>query len=283
MELSIKTEHFTPKFLHITHNVNNNLTNTNSFNNNNHNNHNNNHRHNYNLDDTKFFPLSYKTPTLTLNNLLIESPWLDAPFGINNYLNEKDKNDGKYYLDISFNGYAFDTEIKNFYRVIDNIDNYILNFIDNYYECYEEKKPKKDKNDKNDKNEKNGKEDKSIDKNGKEDKSTYQYNKQIRFNKTNPRFPPTMKLKIFENVTKVVDLYGVDIKNFVNYIKPNSKVQALLKCNGVWCFDNKWGLSWNVCKLIVKQHDFLPEYPFIEDKDSKDSKDSKDNNSNQTE
>ncbi len=44
MELSIKPEHFTSKFLHI--NVNNQTQN--------------------NL----FFPIMYKTPTLTINNLL---------------------------------------------------------------------------------------------------------------------------------------------------------------------------------------------------------------------
>jgi hypothetical protein len=119
MELSIKSEHFTSKFLYI---------NTNNTNN-------------------TFFPISYRTPTLTLNNLLFETPWMEAPFGICQYNNEKDKLEGKYYLDLSFNGYLYDMELKNFYKVIDNIDNFVINFITNYYEYYD-KYPKKNKKNK---------------------------------------------------------------------------------------------------------------------------------------
>ena len=212
MELSIKPEHFTSKFLHI--NVNNQT------------------QHNL------FFPIMYKTPTLTLNNLLFETPWMDAPFGICQYNNEKDKKEGKYYLDLSFNGYNYDSEIKIFYKVIENIDNYIINFIDNYYNSDELKK------------------------------QNYNYNSQIRYNKNNSKYPPTIKLKIFENNTKIVDLYNKKVDNFNEYIQPNSKVQALIRCNGLWCFENKWGLSWKVCKLSIKKNDILPEYPFIDNKDS---------------
>jgi hypothetical protein len=220
MELSIKPEHFTSKFLHI--NVNNQTQNN------------------------SFFPIMYKTPTLTLNNLLFETPWMDAPFGICQYNNEKDKKEGKYYLDLSFNGYNYDTEIKNFYRVIENIDNYILNFIDTYYNSYNNKK------------------------------ENYNYNQQIRYNKNNSKYPPTIKLKIFENNTKIVDLYNKEVDDFCEYIQPNSKVQALIRCNGLWCFENKWGLSWKVCKLSVKQPDVLLEYPFIDNDKYNETSDSDD-------
>ena len=207
MELSIKNEHFTPKFLYI----------------------------NLNTPNSVFYPILYRTPTLTLNNLLFETPWMDAPFGICQYNNEKDKSEGKFHLDLSFNGYIYDTEIKNFYRVIENLDNFIINFIDNYQDCL-----------------------------GITNKAGYKYNNQIRYNKNNPRYPPTIKLKIFEKNTKVVDLYGKEVNNFCEYIKPNAKVQALIRCNGLWSYDNKWGLSWKVCKLAVKHPDFLPEYAFLE-------------------
>ena len=155
-------------------------------------------------------------------------------FVTTNY-NEKDKEEGKFYLDLSFNGYMYDTEIKNFFRVIESLDNFIVNFIDNYQDCL-----------------------------GITIKNGYKYNHQLRYNKNNPKYPPTLKLKIFEKNTKIVDLYGKDVNNFAEYIQPNAKVQALIRCNGLWCYDNKWGLSWKVCKLVVKHPDFLPEYAFID-------------------
>jgi len=225
MELSIKSEHFTSKFLYI---------NTNNTNN-------------------TFFPISYRTPTLTLNNLLFETPLMEAPFGICQYNNEKDKSEGKYYLDLSFNGYLYDTELKNFYKVIDNIDNFVINFITNYYEYYE-KYPKKNKKKKISSSNFNPiiSEEVLSDESNDNYEFSYNYNRQIRFNKNNNKFPPTMKLKIFDNYTNVIDTYGNKIENFSEYIKPNAKVQALIRCNGLWMYDNKWGLSWKVCKIIIK-------------------------------
>ncbi len=210
MELSIKPEHFTSKFLFI----------------------------NLNNQNSSFYPILYRTPTLTLNNLLFETPWMDAPFGICQYNNEKDKSEGKYHLDLSFNGYTYDTEIKNFYRVIESIDTFIVNFIDNYQDCL-----------------------------GITTKGNYKYNHQIRYNKNNQKYPPTIKLKIFENTTKVVDLYGKEVNNFCEYIKPNAKIQALIRCNGLWSYENKWGLSWKVCKITVNNPNNFIDYSFIDDTD----------------
>lgn len=215
MELSIKLEHFTPKFLHIIGQMQNN----------------------------SFFPINYRTPTLTLNNLLFETPWMDAPFGVCQYNNSKDKLEGKYYIDLSFNGYNYDNEIRNFYKVIESIDNYVINFIDNNYSSTT------NTND------------------------SCNYNHQIRYNKNNPKYPPTLKLKIFKNNTKIVDMFNTEteVKDFCEYIQPNAKIQALIRCNGLWFFDNKWGLSWKVCKLNVKNNinHILSDYPFNdEDSDS---------------
>jgi hypothetical protein len=157
------------------------------------------------------------------------------------YNNEKDKSEGKYHLDLSFNGYTYDTEIKNFYRVIESIDTFIVNFIDNYQDCL-----------------------------GITTKGNYKYNHQIRYNKNNQKYPPTIKLKIFENTTKVVDLYDKEVNNFCEYIKPNAKIQALIRCNGLWSYENKWGLSWKVCKISVNNpnpNNFI-DYSFIDDTDT---------------
>ena len=222
MELSIKSEHFTPKFLYI----------------------------NLNTPNNSFYPIFYRTPTVTLNNLLFETPWMDVPAGVNQY--SMDKKEGKYYLDLSFNGYKDNNEIKNFYKVIEGLDNFITNFIDNYQDIL-----------------------------GITHKGNYKYNNLLRFNKNNNNTSnsnnstnnnnnnkssqlPFLKIKIYNGITQVFDLNNNKIDNFMENIKPNSKVQALIKCNGLWVYEKNWGLSLKVCKMIVKQSNILPEYPFLE-------------------
>lgn len=225
MELSIRTEYFNPKFLYI----------------------------NLNNRKSSFFNIYYRTPTIILNNLVFETPWMDAPFGICQYDNEEDRKKDKYYLDMSFNGYQYDIEIKNFYRAIDNIDNYVITFLDNH-----------------------------IDYLGIDPNQGYIYNRQIRYNKNNTKYPPTIKLKIFRQTTKIVDLCGNEI-NFQQNIPPGSKAQALISCRGLWSYDNSFGLSWKVDKVIIKSPTFLSEYPFLSDGEDNDDNQSEtmDNDSDQ--
>lgn len=222
MELSIRTEYFNPKFLYI----------------------------NLNNRRSSFFNIFYRTPTVVLNNLVFETPWMDAPFGICQYDNDEDRKKDKYYLDLSFNGYQYDIEIKNFYRTIENIDNYISTFLDNHMEYL------------------------GIDPN-----QGYIYNRQVRFNKNNnkyspttKKFPPTIKLKIFRQTTQIKTLNGKVI-NFEDNIPPGSKAQALISCRGLWSYDNSFGLSWKVEKVIIKSPTFLSEYPFLSDEEENDSDD----------
>lgn len=211
MELSIKSEHFTPKFLYI----------------------------NLNNPNNSFYPIFYRTPTVTLNNLLFETPWLDLPLGVTQY--NIDKKEGKYTLDLSFNGYKDNNEIKSFYKVIEGLDNFIINFLDNYQDIL-----------------------------GITRKGNYKYNNLLRFNKNNKNNDnklssiPSFKVKIYDSITPVFDLNNNKIDNFIENIKPNSKVQVLLKCNGLWVYEKNWGLSLKVYKMIVKQSDILSEYPFLE-------------------
>ena len=205
MELSIKSEHFTPKFLYI----------------------------NLNNPNNSFYPIFYRTPTVTLNNLLFETPWMDVPAGVNQY--SMDKKEGKFYLDLSFNGYNDNNEIKNFYKVIEGLDNFITNFIDNYQDIL-----------------------------GITRKGNYKYNNLLRLNKNNNSNNsnsnsklsslPFLKIKIYNGITPVFDSNNNKIDNFTENIKINSKVQALIKCNGLWVYEKNWGLSLKVCKMIVKSN-----------------------------
>ena len=70
----------------------------------------------------------YKKIEYTLNEILLETPIMEAPFGIRKYDESDNKNKNKFYLDLSFKGYDEEqSEIKVFYEKIKQLDEYIVN------------------------------------------------------------------------------------------------------------------------------------------------------------
>lgn len=195
MELIIKLEHFNAKFLQI------------------------------NMPSSKrpnFYNILYNSPTIVLNNLIFETPWMDVPFGICQYNNNDEKQKNKYYIDLSFNGFNVSEELHNFYNCMNDIDDFIIDFLyQNRHDL------------------------------GLVGNIESYYSKQIRFNKNNNSYPPTLKLKIFKGITKIFNTEHSPV-NFDNFVKPGSKAKAYIKCNGLWVFNDKFGMSWKVMKLISK-------------------------------
>lgn len=195
MELIIKLEHFNAKFLQI--NMANNKR-------------------------PNFYNIVYNSPTIVLNNLIFETPWMDVPFGICQYNNNDEKQKNKYYIDLSFNGFNVSEELHNFYNCMNDIDDFIIDFL------YQNRHDM-----------------------GLVGNVESYYSKQIRFNKNNNSYPPTLKLKIFKGITKIFDNDHSPV-SFDNFVKPGSKAKAYIKCNGLWIFNDKFGMSWKVMKLISK-------------------------------
>lgn len=195
MELLIKLEHFNAKFLQI------------------------------NMPSNKrpnFYNIIYNSPTVVLNNLMFETPWMDVPFGICQYNNNDEKQKNKYYIDLSFNTYDVNDELNNFYNCMNDIDDFIIDFLyQNKHEL------------------------------GLMGNVEGYYSKQIRFNKNNASYPPTLKLKIFKGITQIFD-NDHNMVNFDSFVKQGSKAKAYIKCNGLWVFNNKFGMSWKVLKLVSK-------------------------------
>lgn len=77
------------------------------------------------------------------------------------------------------------------------------------------------------------------------------YSKQIRYNKNSHSYPPTLKLKIFKGITKIRNIDDTELE-FSSSVRPGSKAKAYIKCNGLWIFNNKFGMSWKVMKLVSK-------------------------------
>jgi hypothetical protein len=193
MELIIKLEHFNAKFLQI-QNANNKRPN--------------------------FYNVIYNSPTVILNNLIFETPWMDVPFGICQYNNNDEKQKNKYYIDLSFNNSSSQDELNNFYNCMNDIDDFIIDFL--YHNRHDL---------------------------GLIGNVENYYSKQIRFNKNNNNYPPTLKLKIFKGITKILDPDN-NLVDFSTHVRAGSRSKAFIKCNGLWVFNNKFGMSWKVMKLI---------------------------------
>ena len=155
----------------------------------------------------------YKQMEYTLNEILLETPVMEAPFGIRKYDDSDNKNKNKFYLDLSFKGYdEGQTEIQEFYEKIKQLDEYIVNkskFLSNKWQL-----------------------------SGKNIEELYvnqiRYNYKDNFNK----YPPTFKIKMSKNNNGLftTKLYGEnrEIDMLENLIKSGSKIQVVIKCNGIW-------------------------------------------------
>ena len=117
MELIIKQDFFNPLFIH------------------------------FNIPNVKkptFFNIIYKSPTIELDGLFLETPWMECFLPPSKYdIND----DTKYHIELSFNGYKFNSSLRMFYSSLNGIDRRVTNFlynnkkmlnlhsnIDNYYQ-----------------------------------------------------------------------------------------------------------------------------------------------------
>jgi hypothetical protein len=165
----------------------------------------------------------YKYPKYTLNEILMETPIMEAPFGIRKYDESDKKNKNKFYLDLSFKGYENDENINIFYNKIKDLDQYVINNSKDLYELWK------------------------LDRNNIEN----MYINQVRYNYKEDKHPPTFKIKMSKNKNGYfnTEFYGNKNKNlqFIeDIIPPGSKIQVVIKCNGIWSIQNRFGITWKV-------------------------------------
>jgi hypothetical protein len=197
----------------------------------------------------KFINIIYKSPTIFLNGLTFETPWMKSVQNCYPIIN----NDTKYWLEQTFIGYKNDSEINLFLQVINNIDKNVINYLDSYKNYLE------------------------LDKsNDFFDKKSELDNKEINFNNINLKnnmggedlFCKNMKANT-DNEDKYLYLKSkIDIylKNIiVNNEKyegtiadlklKNSFIKTTITCSGLWKYNNKCGMSWKVIKMNVISND----------------------------
>ena len=197
-----------------------------------------------NFKDSQFIEMTYRSPTIFLEGLMFETPWMQVSKSIykinknsnntqkndnstnDNSTNDNSSNNDKYFIELSFNGYQDDPELKQFYNCFNSLDKQCSSFLNkqqktlmlkNMNEVY----CKNIKNYTNDKNEK------------------YTY---IRVKANN-----NLRHIIVNNINHSGPLNKVNIKD--------SSIKCWIICYGLWRYNNKIGMSWKVVKMNVNQYE----------------------------
>ena len=89
------------------------------------------------------------------------------------------------------------------------------------------------------------------------------------------KYPTTMKLKLpFWDGKKGKLYYGkfyrrkkvLEIPQEEAFTK-NAKIQAIIKCGGIWIVNGKFGCTWSVVKVRVEENKSISNYSFVDDDD----------------
>lgn len=91
------------------------------------------------------------------------------------------------------------------------------------------------------------------------------------------KYPPRMKLKLpFYNgkisyeMVNFKDEVLEDMDQETAFTK-GSKIQAIIKCGGIWIVGGKFGCTWSVEKVRVEGNPTIQNYSFVDDDDDSDS------------
>lgn len=195
------------------------------------------------IKDGKHIDINYKVnEILTLSSIILLTPVMNIPFGIKKYNNYSEENEIKYYLDLSFNGMHDRKEIKDFYSLIKNLDNFIIDYLFT----------NQDKFNLNYKNKKDLQEN---------------YISQIRNdNNHNLNLSPTFKIKLSENkkngLSTQIYYKKKKIKKICENIIKKCNVKCIIKCNGIWINGKKIGVTWKAEKINIISYFNLLGYSF---------------------
>ena len=189
---------------------------------------------------------------------------MTSPFGLNAFANQQGQNE--YSVDLSFRGHDQRPEVKEFMRVLEQMDELMIN-----------------------EGVKNSKTWFKADLNREVIKAFYtpslKYSKDKEGNVLS--YPPNIKVKLpkrnGEWDTKFYDLKGNPFKGVPveDLIVKGTQITAIIECGGVWFAGSKFGLTWRakqvaIHKLPEKMSDFafkgLGSAPVVEDEDEEDTK-----------
>ena len=200
-----------------------------------------------------------KSVYINLNNsqFVLQTPVMTIPFGLNVY----DKGDyPKYSVEISFRDMEENYKIKGFYENMEELEERILDFAKKNSMAILGKKKV----------------------NIEVIKAMYtpilKKSRDKETGELDGKYPTTMKLKLpfwdgkesytmesFTEEKKVLEIPQEEA------FTKNAKIQAIIKCGGIWIVNGKFGCTWSVVKVRVEENKSISNYSFVDDDDESDS------------
>ena len=186
-----------------------------------------------NLDGSKF---QLQTPVMTL------------PFDLNVY----DKGEyPKYSIELSFRDMEDNYKVSGFYENMDDLDKQILKYASKNSKALFGKKMS-------------------------DEVLEALYNPIIKRSKDESgeydgKYPPRMKLKLpyynGEISYEMENFKGESLKDMdqETAFTKDSKIQAIIKCGGIWVIGGKFGCTWSVQKIRVEGNPTIKNYSFVDD------------------
>lgn len=200
-----------------------------------------------------------KSVYINLNNsqFVIQTPVMTIPFGLNVY----DKGDyPKYSVEISFRDMEENYKIKGFYENMEKLEEMILEYaVKNSMAILGKKK---------------------VNREVMEAMYTpiLRKSRDKETGELDGKYPTTMKLKLpfwdgkesytmesFSEEKKVLEIPQEEA------FTKNAKIQAIIKCGGMWVVNGKFGCTWSVVKVRAEENKSISNYSFVDDDDDSDS------------
>lgn len=214
---------------------------------------------NISFSDVKTNQNGGKSVYINLNNsqFVIQTPVMTIPFGLNVY----DKGDyPKYSVEISFRDMEENYKIKGFYENIEKLEEMILDYaVKNSMAILGKKK---------------------VNREVMEAMYTpiLRKSRDKETGELDGKYPTTMKLKLpFWNGKESYTMESFSEEKQVLEIPQeeaftkNAKIQAIIKCGGIWVVNGKFGCTWSVYKVRVEENKSISNYSFVDDEDDSDS------------
>ena len=200
-----------------------------------------------------------KSVYINLNNsqFVIQTPVMTIPFGLNVY----DKGDyPKYSVEISFRDMEENYKIKGFYENMEKLEEIILDYaVKNSMAILGKKK---------------------VNREVMEAMYTpiLRKSRDKETGELDGKYPTSMKLKLpFWNGKESYTMESFSSEKLVLEIPQeeaftkNGKIQAIIKCGGIWVVNGKFGCTWSVYKVRVEENKSISNYSFVDDDDVSDS------------
>lgn len=184
--------------------------------------------------------------------LIIQTPEMTCPFGLNRWSADKNGGAEKYSLDLSFKGYESKDTLRKFMEVLSDMDKkFIKDGMDNSQAWFKKKYT-------------------SYEVVEALFTPVMKYAKDKNTGETTDRFPPTFKInlpfrdaactsEIYDNKRNRLNIHEVEMKS--------ARITAIVQCTGVWVAGGKFGCSWKALQLRVVPPATIKGYAFNDAED----------------